>query len=341
MEITEAIIHRLIKDPNQSKHAEVDPRNDRLAVNDVLIKLTQEVIKIYNRVSNGHGTFDPDHDVYRFPSLAKDYVDEELDFVPFSKSTASLIADKMKTEPFASGGYLLMVRYKHGDFDGLIIAMLKLKPGTAINEKTKELLENLALDVDHLHEAARVSIPKWYSGEEPYLSFVKKRAGKDDITRYFRTALGCTNYTSAKHHTEQAIQAIKDYMDSQDWDTKTKNKVKSKVHEYLSEKSKNKEPVNLTHLSGVVHDSEPENFKEFVKDNEYPINEVFDPDPKTFKKFKRIQGKVGTINISFDVDDVVDGRVKFDPATGKIIISTVKDSQIAKDISEHQNDNPD
>src|SRR5690606_19600103 len=108
-----------------------------------------------------------------------EYVADEYDFVEFSKATANLISEQMKRSTFASGGYLLIIRLTIGDKDWLIAAILKLKPGTAIEEGTKELIESLGLDVEHLHEAARIDIKKWKENSHPYLSFVKKRSGKD------------------------------------------------------------------------------------------------------------------------------------------------------------------
>lgn len=336
MEVKEAILHRPIKEPKQAKHAEVDYREERLEINDILINLTKEVVKIYSRVSNGYGTFDTDDNLHPFPPLALKYLGDEEDFVPFSKKTAALIADKMKTEAFASGGYLLLVRYEAGNSDWIIAAMLKLKPGTAVNEDTKELLENLRLDVDHLHEAARINIHKWIENEQPYLSFVKKRAGKEDITRYFRSALGCTDYTHSKHHTEQAMDAIKKFMLEKEWDPKKKNKIKQKVYDYFTEKNKNDEPVNLISLSGLIDDQNPEEFTAFVKENDYSINETFDPHPRTYRSFKRITGKIGSINLSLDVADIVSGKVKYEEQTGNIVITKTEDTQLAESIREHQ-----
>jgi nucleoid-associated protein len=341
MEVKEAILHRLIKEPKQAKHAEVDHRKNRLPINDVLTNLTKDVVKVYSRASNGYGTFDTDATVHPFPPLALKYLNGHEDFVPFSKITANLIAEKMKHEAFASGGYLLVVRFKSGNSDWLIAAMLKLKPGTAVNEDTKELLENLRLDVDHLHEAARINIPKWAANEEPYLSFVKKRAGKEDITRYFRAALGCTDYTHSKHHTEQAMDAIKTFMVHKEWDTKKKNEMKQRVHEYFSDKTKNGEPVNLISLSVFIDDQNPNEFLEFTKDNDYSINETFDAHPRTYRTFKRISGKLGGITLSLDVADIVNGKVRYEEETGNIIITKTENTSIAEEIREHQDEDTD
>lgn len=51
--------------------------------------------------------------------------------------------------------------------------MLKLKAGTGV-DKNKLLIDASALDIDHLHEAARIDIQKWIDNVQPYLSFVKK-----------------------------------------------------------------------------------------------------------------------------------------------------------------------
>ncbi|WP_417500761.1 nucleoid-associated protein [Marinobacter sp.] len=341
MEIQEAIIHRLIKEARQTGDADVDYRQDRLPINDVLIKLAQEVIKVYHRNANGYGTFHEDENLYRFPKLASEYLTGECDFVDFSKTTADLITNQMKSSTFASGGYLLIIRLTIGERDLLIAALLKLKPGTAIEEDTKNLIESLGLDVDHLHEAARIDINKWQEDSHPYLSFVKKSSGNSDVTLYFRNALGCSDYTDSKHHTQQVMQAIDDYMENQDWDKDKKIHIRQKVHEYFKLKTENKEPANLTSVSSIIDDQNPDNFKNHVQDGEYGVNETFEPHPKTYRRYHRIAGKLGNISLSFNVSDVTDGKINYDEESGNIIISGGTESKIVQDIREYQNDDPD
>lgn len=341
MEIQEAIIHRLIKEPQQTGDADVDYREERLPINEVLINLTQEVVKVYNRNTNGYGTFHQDENLYRFPKLAGEYIAGEYDFVDFSKSTADLITQQMKSSTFASGGYLLIIRLTAGKKDWLIAALLKLKPGTAIEEDTKALIESLGLDVDHLHEAARVDIKKWQEGDHPYLSFVKKRSGKDDITLYFRNALGCSDYTDSKHHTSQVMKAIDDYMEAQNWSRDKKFQIRQQIHQYFKLKTENKEPAILKSIAQTVDEQNPEKFEQHLVDGDYGVNSEFDPHPRTYRRYKRVAGKLGNISISFDVSDVIDGNINYDENSGNIIIPGNTESTLVKEIREYQNDDPD
>lgn len=341
MEIQEAIIHELIKDAKQTGNADVDYREERLPINDVLINLTKEVTKIYNRQSNGYGTFHPDENLYSFPKLASEYVAGEHDFVEFSKTTADLIINQMKSSTFASGGYLLVIRLTMGEKDWLIAAILKLKPGTAIDEDTKELIESLGLDVEHLHEAARIDIRKWQEDSHPYLSFVKKRAGKDDITLYFRNALGCSDYTDSKYHTTQVMQAIDDYMEAQNWSKDKRIQTRQEIHRYFKLKTENKEPAVLKSIAQTVDEENPESFEKHLVDGDYGVNGDFEPHPKTYQRYKRVSGKLGNISLSFDVSDVIDGKINYDENSGNIIIPGGIESKLVKEIREYQNDDPD
>lgn len=341
MEIKEAIIHELIKEARQTEHAAVDPREERLPINDVLVKLTQEVIRIYNRQSNGYGTFHTDENLYRFPKLASQYIADEHDFVEFSKTTANLISEQMKRSTFASGGYLLIIRLNIADKDWLIAAILKLKPGTAIEEDTKELIESLGLDVEHLHEAARIDINKWKENSHPYLSFVKKRSGKDDVTLYFRNALGCSDYTDSKYHTTQVMKAIDDYMEAKDWSKDKIIKTRQEIHRYFKLKTENKEPAILRSIAQTVDEKAPEVFEKYLVDGDYGVNGNFEPHPKTYRRYKRVAGKLGNISISFDVSDVIDGKINYDKNSGNIIIPGGVESKLVKEIREYQNDDPD
>lgn len=62
----------------------------------------------------------------------------------------------MGEEAFATGGYPLFLHYDNQGQEWLLVAMLKLKPGTGVNDQTLELSDTLSFDIDHLHEAARI-----------------------------------------------------------------------------------------------------------------------------------------------------------------------------------------
>lgn len=325
MHIQEAILHHIIKAENTSgpSSARLEPRLARLSPDDRLQRTMEGVLRIYAKAINGFGTFDADQTVYRFPVLLKDYIANGADFIQFSQDSGRLIAAKMSDAYFANGGYALFVRYSNLGQDWLLVVMLKLKEGIGIDQATLDLNDTLSFDIDHLHEAARIDLGKWQSNTQPYLSFIKKRRGSEDVTRYFRQALGCTEYTDSKHNTTQLLGAVEAFCDAQSWSTEQRNDARRRTFDYCQTKDRAGEPVNLTALSAHIFDQNPTAFAEYVRENDYEVSETFKPDRKTYTRFKRIDGKVGNVKVSFDVDDLMQQRVDYDRDNNCLIIHNI------------------
>lgn len=341
MQIKEAILHRIAKEKNTSGAGTAVPsiRSETLPIDERLMQTAEDVRRIYGRSTSGYGAFDTNETVYRFPVLLRDYIISDGNFIHFSTETTNLIAAKMGDETFATGGYALFLRYSNQGQDWLLVAMLKLKPGTGVDEETLELNDTLSFDIDHLHEAARIDLQKWQTNARPYLSFIKKRQSGTDVSRYFREALGCTEYTDSKHNTAQMLKAFEDYCDAEGWDHEQKRNGRQRVYEYCDAKDKTGEPVNLTALSAMVNDQYPEAFSAYVRDNDYAVSEIFRPHKRTYTRFKRISRTFGSVRVSFDVSDIDNGRVDYDENNDCLVINDIP-QELIEEMKKHKaNDN--
>ena len=337
MVIAEAILHRIEKDKNTSGagSAQSVMRPECLTIDEKLDRTAADILRIYTKSTSGYGTFDANETVFRFPVLLRDHIGGGLDFIAFTQEATRLIAAKMESEGFATGGYALFLRYTSQERDWLLVAMLKLKPGTGVIEQTMELSETLSFDIDHLHEAARVDLGKWQANSQPYLSFVKKRQGGQDVSRYFREALGCTEYTDSRHNTEKMRDAFESYSERQNWTHDQKRDGRRRVYDYCEAKDKAGEPVNLTALSALVNDQDPGAFSQFVRDEGFEVGETFKPHKATYSRFKRIQRQFGSVKVSFDVQDLLDGRVDYDDANGCLVITGLP-AEMVEEIKQHK-----
>lgn len=337
MQIREAILHRIDKARNVRGvgAATIHRRDTLLAIDERLERTATGILHIYTRSTSGYGTFDANRNVYVFPALLGGYIGGTRDFIQFTEGATDLIAATMSNEMLATGGYALFLRYTSQDRDWMLIAMLKLKPGTGVDENTLELSDTLSFDIDHLHEAARIDIAKWQANIQPYLSFIKKRQGGEDVSHYFRSAVGCTEYTDSKHNTEQMRAAAEAYFDDKQLDFERKRAIRQAVHDYCAEKESRGEAVVLTSLSALIDDQEPEAFKEFVRDKGFEVGETFRPHKATYTKFKRITRSFGRIKLGFDVQDISDGRVSFDEENDCLVIKELP-QELILEIKKHQ-----
>lgn len=337
MHISEAILHRIVKERNASgsDSTSTQKRTGCLPIDERLTRTAEEILKIYGKATSGYGTFNDNQTVYRFPVLLDDYINTRADFIAFTGDATELIAAKMGDEAFSTGGYVLFLRYTNQAQDWMLVAMLKLKPGTGVNEQTLELSDTLSFDIEHLHEAARVDLGKWQANTQPYLSFIKKRQSGSEVSRYFREALGCTEYTDSKHHTTQMRSAFERYCEDNAWDQEQKRAGRQRVYDYCEAKERAGEPVNLTALSALINDQDPSSFSDYVRENNFEIDETFSPHKATYTRFKRISRSFGSVRLSFDVQDIMDGRVDFDEDSRCLIINNLPEELIAE-IKQHK-----
>jgi len=336
MEINEVVIQGLMKEADSAVVKE-SFRDVPSKMDGRMLSLGDELLRVYGKATNNYGCFDSDKEIYRFPSHLEGYYAGEESLVPFSKVTSRLVADRMKSSLKSTGGYILFLRYENMGRDWLLIVVLKLKTATGIDRETLDLNDSLSFDISHLHEAARVDLEKWKNNEQPYLSFIKRSGRQDEVTRYFRLALGCTEYTDSKSNTDQALKAVDAYCVAMEWTPEKKRDARQKTFNYFEEKRSQDQPVNLEALSGMLNDLEPKSFIEFVKEKEFPVSESFEPHKKTYSRFKRISKSFGTVKISFDVQDVIDEKVDYDEKLKSVIIKDVPES-LVQDIRKAKGD---
>ncbi|WP_396616280.1 nucleoid-associated protein [Lysobacter soli] len=332
MHIKEATIHQLIKavqtkgDGSVTRHV----RTASLPIDSTLQQVSSDLLSMYGNRSNSTGTFGLDPTIHQFPVKLREYLAETSAFQDFSVSALTLIEHEMEKSLLASGGFALFLRYTQGGSDFLLVAMLKLKPGAGINETTLDLQPTLNIDLNLLHEAARINLTRFQKDEQPYLSFIKGKSAAGDVTEYFRAALACMNFTSSKHHTEQVIAIADAFVDArQDLtsdDDRREEKASMRARLYDCFVSNSTEVVLQT-IAAAVMPSDPQNFIDFVKDEvaaeRYHISDTFQPDKKVYKGLRRIRGTIGkTVVLSFSVDDVRESRVAYDSNTDSIVLAS-------------------
>lgn len=313
MEINEAIVQGIVKEAN-STVVTAKPRKKASPIDDQMTKLGADLLEVYGKGTNNYGTLSTDTGTYQFPHHLKRYMEGELDLIAFSQATANLIVAELTASHPATGGFYVFLRYTNQGVDWLLIVGLKTKEMTSIDEESMDLRAALTLDIQHLHEAARIDLNKWTKGTQPYLSFIKRSGRQDDVTKYFRKALGCTDYTDAKFNTDAAVKAIDAYCEEYALEIEARREVRAKVYAYFEKMRETEKPATLTALSALINHEEPTQFTDFVKANDeaYPVSETFAPHKRSYVRYHRISGSMGNIKVSFDVDDVIHERVDLD-----------------------------
>lgn len=330
MQIQEATIHQLLKVTETRGEGSVGQhlRDTALPINAVLTTLCTDLLTLYTNTANSNGTLGQDPTLHVFPIRLREYVAEAINFQVFTTAVLSLIAKEMQDAVLSNGGYALFLRYQHDAADFLLVAMLKLKAGAGIDEATLNLQPTLNIDLNLLHEAARINLTRLAADVEPYLSFIKGRAKHGNVTEYFRTALACVNFTSSRHYTEQIIKAADAFVAnrsdlvSPEEKRDEKVRMRSRLVECFSN---NPDEVVLLTLAAAIMPSNPDDFVTFVRTgptaDQYQINNSFKPDRPTYSKIRRITARFGgSVSVGFDVSDVQTQRVYYDPAVDGLVL---------------------
>lgn len=344
MQIIEATIHRLQKAAHTHGEGSVTTqlRETGLPIDETLRGVCSDLLALYNRTSDSSGTFGSNPNVHVFPIRFCEYLQSTLPFQGLSNATVDLIASQMADSRLANGGYALFLRYCEQLNDFLLIAMLKLKPGAGIDESSLSLQPTLNIDLDLLNEAARINITRLQANEEPYLTFIKGSRKATEVTEYFRKALACQNYTNAAEQTRQLIRAADDFV-RQRVDLETEDQ---RQHERLETRRRlfeclqnNREEITLATVAAAINPAEPGEFVTFSQsvvngEREYKFDGRFKPDRKVTQSLRRISGGMGTVRLSFDVEDVRSGTVEYNAQHDAIIIKQPS-QKLKQDIIQH------
>jgi len=342
IQITDATIHEINKAAQTKDEGSVtlNARQESLPIDEVLSGLCQSLIDLYTRHANSNGTLGQDPNEHRFTVHLRAYVDRHINFIPFTLEVLGILKTQMEKSFLSTGGYALFLRYTVDGQDMLLVVMLKLKAGAGIDAATLSLTKTLNIDLDHLHEAARINVTRWVGGQQPYLTFIKGRSSANDVSEYFRKALACTGFTDSKHHTEAVLRAADEFVNARaDLDPAGKQVERIAMRQRLYDcLAANLDEVPLLTVAAAVHPGDPQNFVDHIKakavDGGYHLDDRFKPHRATFQKLHRIKERFGSVQLAFDVEDVFEERVRYDEELNAVVLLNPPD-RLKQTLKEH------
>ncbi len=320
MDVVTAVLHKITKPQNQTSIVTIKPKLTLFDTSDKAVTnlLTGSVGAFRRTSSKGYAVFQSNDFVFPLSRELGKYIDGTLDFMDFSLKAMDLLKVQMSKEAFATGGYILFCHYRLNQTNFILIMQLKIKPGTGIDDKTLDVMENINLDIDNLHEAARINIESWKKNEGKYISFVKK-ASNAQPTKYFRDFIGCDEFEDAKEQTKELVLAIESYCKNLKLTQEEENTIKEKVFNYCEEKKKEGQQVSLQALATRINEQDPQAFIKYIDDTGLTVADAFDPIKDAYKHLRRIGGKDKDLTINFS-RSLLGKRVVYDKSKGELTI---------------------
>ena len=350
VEILNAVIHGVKKESN-THISEAKYKVGCFNTTDpLLIQFTDELLKAYSEEANTWADIkEATHNVFH-QNLIKWFktdtlIEDQIEFYDFSKIIVDEIVLKIKGKYKATGGYMLLIHYKSNSVNYLLVVMLKLETRFGIDENDLNFFETESFTMKNFHEAVRMNLDTWLARSaglgidedgtpEKFFSFVKKRGADEDITRYFRDALGCDNFAESTANTSKLIRALDAFVDQKVFATEAlkfeyRESKRDVLHTYLSSKVKEKEPVKLSVVTALISPTDNEDdeneFLTFIKSNEkFKIDEIFKPHKGKTKDLERVSGKINGGSISFPIGQI-EQSVFYNPETRELRINEIPD----------------
>ncbi|MCX8659525.1 nucleoid-associated protein YejK [Gilliamella sp. B2772] len=315
VQIENVVLHKLIR--KSDTEIELQLRDSLLNNEQAVSNLIEDINRVYNNKSKAYGLFNSES---LFEQSLKELRLGNQDFLNFSQESTKQLRNELAKYPFAEGGTVIFCHYRYLAVEYLIIAVLNSCLSMLVNEQLN-ISETQYLDIDHADIIARIDITEWETAPDSkrYLTFLKGRVGRK-VSDFFMDYLGASEGLDAKAQNKTLVKAVDDYCQEMQFDNK--NNARENVYNYCQAQLQAGEEIELKNLANELPTTDENNFMEFVKNNEYDLEDTFPVDRSALRQLKKFSGSGGGLTLSFD-SDLLGERIKWDPQTDSLVIKGV------------------
>ena len=315
MNVNALVIHKLEK--RQQGNAKLTKAKKQLTITAVHQAFMSELKDAYYKKSNPiYGVFDAAADSFPYQKFIGDYLAGKITFLEFTDKAVTHFETIINGIPQATGGYVLFCDFE--TTDKFITAIVLNDKESYFITETLDISNEFILDIGKLDVANFVNCSKWQEGQDVYLSFTK---GKKDVSNYFKTFIGCTDFTSAKESSENLKRALTDYLRQEGMDAAAIEQTKAAIFSYCERQMKKKEDIHLDFVSSLINQEEPEKFREFAAGESYQVSAAF-KGHSSLRSLKYYSYKSKDLVIEFD-SKLLGDKVIYDQKKDQLIIKQV------------------
>lgn len=290
--INHVVVHELLKEKDKAPQPSKIVDNVLPTGNPIVIKLVQGVSDIYGKKNNSadYGIFTDSGTHGTFPqNFSKYHSKQNPDASTFIKQSKDVMKDLYRSvinNMPATGGYIVFADYFSANERFFVIAMLKDKSGLRMSKNL--IPEELdTIDLNHLHQAARISYKKYSNFltatdkekmELNYLSFVSPASSKK-VAGYFITSLGCKKGTASAQATKLIVSETAKFfretkeIGNETYRKQTSKKVKDKIISYLHECIDTGTTAKLSKINSIAREFFPSEDANTIEDLSSALHE--------------------------------------------------------------------
>jgi nucleoid-associated protein len=256
----------------------------------------------------------------QFKGILKEMLGEQSDFVDFSIQASELLKKTMLDMASIETGFVIFSHYQFLATDYLMIAIINTKQHVEINREL-ELSSSDHLDLAKMQLAVRIDLTQLATTPEQqrYISFIKGRMGRK-VSDFFMRFLGCEELVDVKQQNKQLLNSVDEFLASEQLDPQEKHQSRQIVSEYYKEKLEQGEDIHIRELADKLpKEDEKQDFYQFIKNAEQPIEEQFQADRSALKTLEKFSGQGGGVSLSFE-RKLLGDRVSYDPGSDTLMI---------------------
>ncbi|QOL24864.1 nucleoid-associated protein YejK [Thalassotalea sp. LPB0316] len=276
------------------------------------IEVTEKLnsfIDVLHHLYNGKGskayakfnTMPAEGEKVGFDELLSRYLDDEQSFTQFSVDAAERLKQELDKYELVEAGYLVICHYEYMGGRFMFVAIIPVTEHYSVDGELN-ISADKHLDTAKLQLAARIDLFDYLqnSQNKSYISFIKGRAGRK-VADFFLEFLHCEEGVDAKEQSLTLVQAVEDYVATNQLNAEEKQNARKELLSYCKEQKESGQEVSIKALGDVLpSESEETDFYKFCQEQAYPLEENFPHDQAVINKVTKYSGYGNGISVSFE-----------------------------------------
>ena len=294
MIIKNAIIHNIKKEIKGL--AEIDYSTTSLNLADIKSRsLLDELYSFFSK-SIKYGIFSSDNHTMFHDKFDEYLLDENNNFIEFTKSTLPDLKTRMDSISQSKGGYVIFAEISNQSETFFVVFVVRDKTGKQFSykDKTMQINEVIHIDTTKLAMACRINIRSYQEKKDRYLSFLSTT--QDETSKYFQNWIGARAQSKSQEDTKALRTIINNIEIPVDENGVSREKFRERIYELCSKKhSKN---INLRSVSEEVW-RDPDYISNYASQKGIIINDEFTADDAELKKLHKFSIFSDNIKLDF------------------------------------------